>query len=222
MCNQIYLRFHICPCELRYCLDECEYGRLDPRCKNVSMSIKWTHRDYCHYHMSVRAAARAKAKARAQKHGYSGSSRKYFPPPYQHQHQHRCDEPEEEEGEHGALHPHIPSECQKALEAAAKNFAKWAATPEGTAAIGRSKAPVSNDPDDPYGHKRALTRPFNPLETDRPIFTGLPWTPAGMHFQPKKPSSWWWRDYKDKDGKSTILARPLLTAAAADPERFAK
>ncbi|KAI1636468.1 hypothetical protein F4809DRAFT_381160 [Biscogniauxia mediterranea] len=208
MCNQIYLRFHICPCELRYRLDECEYGRLDPRCKNVSMSTKWTHRDYCHYHMSVRAAARAKAKARAQQHGYSGRGR-YFPPPYQHQHQHRCDESSD-----GAPGPQFPSESEIALAAASEKFQQWAATPEGAAAVGKLGASAAADHN--YGHAGAPPLPAS-YDANHPVFTGLPWTPEGMHFQPKKPSSWWWRDYKE----SNVLARPLLTAAAADLERFA-
>ncbi|KAI1202736.1 hypothetical protein F5X97DRAFT_188394, partial [Nemania serpens] len=40
MCRQIYLCFHDCPCELQYRLEECQYGRSDPRCQAVQTSLK--------------------------------------------------------------------------------------------------------------------------------------------------------------------------------------
>ncbi|CAJ2499795.1 Uu.00g026480.m01.CDS01 [Anthostomella pinea] len=57
MCTQIFLRFHRCPCQLRYHLDECEHGRSSARCVHVATALKWTHRDYCHFHMKTRRAA---------------------------------------------------------------------------------------------------------------------------------------------------------------------
>ncbi|RYP54799.1 hypothetical protein DL768_000527 [Monosporascus sp. mg162] len=57
MCKQIYLSFEMCGCQLRYRLDECDYGRTDPRCRHVRKAVKATHRDYCHYHTRVKARA---------------------------------------------------------------------------------------------------------------------------------------------------------------------
>ncbi|KAI0109197.1 hypothetical protein GGR51DRAFT_558557 [Nemania sp. FL0031] len=39
MCRQTYLRFHKCPCELKYKLEECPFGISDPRCHEVKVSL---------------------------------------------------------------------------------------------------------------------------------------------------------------------------------------
>ncbi|KAI5918220.1 hypothetical protein F4810DRAFT_715674 [Camillea tinctor] len=211
MCNQIYLRFHICPCELRYRLDECEYGRLDPRCHTVSMSIKWTHRDYCHYHMSVRAASRAHAAARAAKHSGSRSRKPgvYLPPAHQLPSSHSA-----------APRPQPPAPLNVASPISLSDTdddSVCGAKKKNEKEKGEKQEAPKLDVGCSSGYSVGLDRIFNPGYR---VFTGLPWTEAGRHFQREKPSSWWWRDYRNEEGRPTVMARPLRTAAAADPERF--
>ena len=63
MCKQIYLYFPGCGCQLRYFLEECEYGRADPRCHHLRHATKTVRRgSRCHYHLwSLKQIDRARA-----------------------------------------------------------------------------------------------------------------------------------------------------------------
>ncbi|KAF3023511.1 hypothetical protein G7054_g3531 [Neopestalotiopsis clavispora] len=50
MCTQTYLKFACCPCQLRFCFTECQYGPADPRCRHVKKEFVWAASDFCHHH----------------------------------------------------------------------------------------------------------------------------------------------------------------------------